>query len=757
MSGRCGLKAMAFVLAVTLAAPALNAAVPAAGPTLQDALQNLRRQGLDLVFSNALVRPGLRVPADLNTSGSLEAQAAALLEPFGLALRRADGGPLYVVRAERVVAPAPPVPPAVTRGAARPIEEMVVVSPRYRLVRDRHTRQQLDQRALEVMPSLGRDVLRAVNQLPGQASVGVSARSHMRGGNTDEVLYMVDGVQVIEPFHLDDFHALFSAINPALIESVDVYHAGFPAEYGSRISGVVDMNLAEAERRWQGGLSVDFVSAAAHAGGYAGDMQWLVSARRSTLDKILGSVEADYGRPKFHDELVRLAWEDGDSSLVLGWLYGNDELTLEDEGAGERARADYHNSTVWLRGDRSLGDTLDVDATASMIRVDNDREGVLDEPVDAVGLLDERREFSVYRLQSALHWQAAPTWALDTGLEAQWQEGDFRVLMNSRYGELGIPLQPGPSLEREVTTQRDGGLLTAFVSARQQLGDHARVEYGLRYDLQDNDPVHDRQISPRLQLSLELGAWHTFVDVGRYTQHQNLYELQLDDGLLELQAPQLADQLSAGTDWALTDALHARLEGYWRTVRHPRSRFENLYNRWVLLPELHADRVQIDPERAHTYGGELALDYQPNERLRWSLSVGLARAEERIGGEWRRRPWEQRRTVRGGLDWRPGYWQLGVIASYHSGWPTTSRQTEPLESPQQLYDRRLPDYFSLDLHAARRFEFDGSALEIYLDLSNATGADNVGGYRYKPDGPTLERHARRLLPAVPVLGVDWTW
>ncbi len=770
MPDRRGLEAVYLTLFLVLTGLSLavnpagtaTASAAAGGRSLEQALEALQTAGLKLVFSNTLVRPDYRVAAEPDPHAPLSAQAAALLEPFGLSLERAGPDLWYVVRTRPPPAPQPAAPePAAP--APRPdqgpiLEEVVVSSPRYRLERNTHDRQQLDARDLEDVPSTGRDLLRAVNQLPGQASLGVSARSHMRGGDSNEVLYLVDGVQVIQPFHMEDFHALFSSINPALVDAVNVYHAGFPADFGTRLSGVVDMELTEPDRPLEGKLDASFIDAAGLVEGASGNSRWLVSARRSTLEYLLDHVAQNYGRPRFSDGLARFAWDGENADLVVGALYSSDELVLEDPGGGETATADYDDFTGWARVTRSLGQRLDLELAGSYTAIDNQRQGRLDAPADAIGSLQEQRSFSVAAYRSALRWRPSERWLLHVGVEGQRQSGDFQVSMASRYGILGRPLQPSDTLMRDFTADRAGTLLGAFVSAQQKLTDAVTVEYGWRCDLQDLDPVHDRQTSPRVQVTYDGGgAWRAFLNVGRYAQHQNLYELQLDDGLVELSAPQLSDQVSAGAQWQIDPSWRVRVEGYWRSIDDPWPRFENLYNAWVLLPELHADRVNVVPERARTYGGEGMLEYRPDDALTVSLSVGLARAEERLDGHWQPRPWEQRRTLRGSLDWRPGNWRLGIAATFHSGWPTTTLISQPLTDTARLYDATLRDYFSLDVHVARHIPLPASALEIYFDLGNATSAENVGGYRYGLEDAALVREERRLLPAVPVLGMSWSW
>ena len=750
-----GFRALVFSALLAAAASSAAQSPPDAAPerSLRDALNALREAGLELVFSDALVIADFRTALPVDPEGDLHEQAVRLLRPFGLGLSRASTGLWYVVRdpagPPAALAPAEPSPDALPV-----LETLVVSAPRYRLVRGPRERRGLDHETLHTLPALGRDAMRAVSLLPGQASVGVSARHHMRGGDTNEVLYLLDGVEWIEPFHLSDFQGIFSAINPTLVDTVDVYHAGFPVPYGSRLSGIVDVGLVEAERPLQGRLDVDLVSASAQAAGYAGNVSWLASVRRSLIDEVFHLLDEDYGEPAFLDGLIRVRWEDGRSAWTWGLFNGSDELTLDDPAAGESAQADYHNTMTWLRGEHWLSDGLSTEVTMSYTDVDNARDGTLDDDVDAVGTLSETRAFQVVAGEAAMRWQPGTSWVLQFGTQASWQRGVFDVDMAADFGVLGDGLQTGP-LRRTVEAERDGTLYGVFASVGFAPADRLQVEAGLRYDMQDIDPVHDAEWSPRLRLRYRSTAgWTAFLDAGRYTQYQNLYELQLDDGLLELNPPQYGNQLSVGLDVPWHDTWHFGVEAYGRLVRDPWQRFDNLYNPWVLLPELHADRVRATPERARAYGVEVSLGYEPDGGLRWSLSYAAARSRERVDGRWRSRPWEQSSTGRITAAWQPGPWDFGVALTYHSGWPTTALVAGPDDA---FYGERLPDYASLDLHVARRFEFPRSELQVYLDVGNVTGADNVGGYRYESDDGRLDREARRLLPRLPVIGLSWSW
>jgi len=751
-----------FALALVAASP-MAAATESDGQAqgsdipLSEALEALRLQGMNLIFSNALVLPRYKVRPPTDATLSPEARAIAMLKPFGLGLEKIEPDTFYVVALSADGPPQEVVEDADV-DPRRLIEQVLVSSSRYRLVRELQEQRRLEQQDLHAIPSVGRDLLRAINQLPGQATSGVSARNYIRGGNSDEVLYLVDGVELIEPFHLGDFQALFTAVNPGLVDAVNIYSAGFPVDYGSRLSGVIDMEIQPATRPISGLVDVNLISAAASVQGYRNDIEWLASFRRSIVDEVFDGLKRDYGRPVFDDEMVRLAWAGESASWTLGALASSDELTLNDDVAGEAAEADHHNLVVWLRGDYSPGDRLLLALTTSFSRVENQRSGTLVDPVDALGSLDESSEFWVITAKPSVTWRLNDRWRLHAGVEGQFQDANFEFDLVSHYGPLGVPIQPQDPLQRSVSAERDGFLVAGFLSLQQFVDDRLQVEYGIRYDAQDMDPVHDHQLSPRLQVNYQATPdLSLFANLGRYAQHENLYELQLDNGLLELSVPQIADQLSIGLGWTAHASLELRLEGYLRTVDDPRPRFENLYNPWVLLPELHADRFGLMPDKARARGVELSLRYEPSRTLSWNAALAYAKSEERLLGDWRSRPWDQRYSAHAGLDWRPDRWQISLNGTWHGGWPNTSLLTAPPTTGRRLYDQRLKDYLSLDLRLARRFEIARSTIDVYLDLTNATSYNNVGGYRYELDDAVLVPDERRLLPTIPALGFTWTW
>ncbi|MFH0990040.1 MAG: TonB-dependent receptor [bacterium] len=98
----------------------------------------------------------------------------------------------------------------------------------------------LSPKFISSLPSIGQvDVFRTLQLLPGiNASSSGSSELYVRGGKPDQNLILFDGMTI---YHVDHFFGFFSAFNADAIKDIQVYKGGFPAEYGGRISSVVNL------------------------------------------------------------------------------------------------------------------------------------------------------------------------------------------------------------------------------------------------------------------------------------------------------------------------------------------------------------------------------------------------------------------------------------------------------------------------------------------------------------------------------------
>jgi hypothetical protein len=127
-----------------------------------------------------------------------------------------------------------------------PLKEVVVESDRdQKVIGLQMGTEKLDIKTIKQMPSvLGEvDVLKIVLTLPGVQSVGEgSSGVNIRGGATNQNLILYNDAVVYNPSHLFGF---FSAFNPDILKSVELYKSGINAEYGGRLSAVLDVVTKE--------------------------------------------------------------------------------------------------------------------------------------------------------------------------------------------------------------------------------------------------------------------------------------------------------------------------------------------------------------------------------------------------------------------------------------------------------------------------------------------------------------------------------
>src|SRR5262245_28975657 len=97
------------------------------------------------------------------------------------------------------------------------------------------------------LPAVGdRDIVRAASLLPGVAARNdFSAGLNVRGGDADQNLVMLDGIPIYNPFHLGGLFGTF--IDPA-VRDIDVFTGEFPAQFGGRLSSLLDVRSAADSR-----------------------------------------------------------------------------------------------------------------------------------------------------------------------------------------------------------------------------------------------------------------------------------------------------------------------------------------------------------------------------------------------------------------------------------------------------------------------------------------------------------------------------
>ncbi len=110
------------------------------------------------------------------------------------------------------------------------------------------------------IPSTGEvDVFRSLQLLPGiNASNEISSGLSVRGGTTNQNLVLFDGFTV---YHVDHFFGYFSAFNPFAIKTMRIFKSGYGAEYGGRVSSIIDITGKDGNRHnTSGSLALNLLS-----------------------------------------------------------------------------------------------------------------------------------------------------------------------------------------------------------------------------------------------------------------------------------------------------------------------------------------------------------------------------------------------------------------------------------------------------------------------------------------------------------------
>lgn len=169
------------------------------------------------------------------------------------------------------------------------INEIVVQSnsARERFASTNTSVENIDARVAEVLPALfGEvDIIKTLQLKPGISSGSEGSSSlFVRGGNGDQNLVMFDGVTIYNPSHLFGF---FSTFNNDALSSVEVYKGGFPAEYGGRLSSVIDVESKKpGSNKISGTGGIGLISSRLTLEGplISKNVQFLISGRRTYID-----------------------------------------------------------------------------------------------------------------------------------------------------------------------------------------------------------------------------------------------------------------------------------------------------------------------------------------------------------------------------------------------------------------------------------------------------------------------------------------
>ena len=195
------------------------------------------------------------------------------------------------------------------------------------------------------------DVLRIIMTLPGVKSAGeISSGFNVRGGATDQNLILFNEGTVFMPNHM---FGLFSALNPDMVENMELYKSIIPAKYGGRISSVLEINAKEGNKKAiQGTASIGLLTSGVAIDGplFNGKGSFIAGGRTTYSDWMLKMIpdDSEYknGTAGFYDLNAALNYHFNErNNLYVSGYYSRDRFNFSN--ANEYSYQNANFSAKW--------------------------------------------------------------------------------------------------------------------------------------------------------------------------------------------------------------------------------------------------------------------------------------------------------------------------------------------------------------------------------------------------------------------------
>lgn len=208
------------------------------------------------------------------------------------------------------------------------------------------------------------DVVRSIQLLPGVASVGEGATGfNVRGGGVGQNLVLLDEAPVYNSSHLFGF---FSVFNPDAVKDVKLIKGGIPAEYGGRLSSILDVRMKEGNTKKftaEGGVGLIFSRLTLSAPINEGKGSFIVAGRRSYADILAQPFlndDLEGSKFYFYDLTLKGNYSLGTKDRIyLSSYFGRDVFD-----ASEIFSSNWGNGTATIRWNHLFNDRIFSNLTA---------------------------------------------------------------------------------------------------------------------------------------------------------------------------------------------------------------------------------------------------------------------------------------------------------------------------------------------------------------------------------------------------------
>ncbi len=587
-----------------------------------------------------------------------------------------------------------------------------------------------------------KDLIKTLQLLPGVKSAGDGQSGFtVRGGNIDQNLILLDDAPVYNTSHLLGF---FSTFNSEAIKDVTLYKGTAPAQYGGRISSVVDIRMKEGNNQKfavSGGIGV--ISSKLNIEGpiQKGKSSFLISGRRTYADLFLKLTEDFKDNILYFYDLntkFNYKFSEKDQIFVSGY-FGRDVLGLKDKFG-----IDWGNITATVRYNHLFNGKLF--SNTSLIYSNYDYDIEIQNNTDPFSILSQIQDFNVKQ-----EFQFFPN------NNNKWKFGINMIYHTNNPGEI-----VGFSGIKEQVDKKDGLETAIYASNDWKVNDKLKINYGLRlsnfavlgdsdyYELDKNMKVIDTitgggviknylNIEPRLSLNYKLNNTSSLkFAYTRNTQNLHLISNSVTTSPADKWVmsnnnikPEIGDQLSLGYVKNFNNnAYEFSAETYYKWMKNQIDYIDGANERDPII-----DRQLLYGD-GRAYGIELLLKKNRGKFTGW-LGYTLSKSEKQINGinnnDWyaarQDRPhdisvvgmYEINKRLNVSAVWT---YQTGNAVTFPSGKYEIGGETIWLYTERNGY--RMAAYHRLDLGMNYILKkTDKYSSELSLSLYNAYGRENA--------------------------------
>jgi outer membrane receptor for ferrienterochelin and colicin len=548
------------------------------------------------------------------------------------------------------------------------------------------------------------DVIKTIQTLPGVITIGEgTAGFFVRGGNIDQNLIMQDGAILSNASHALGF---FSIFNPDLISQAQLFKGHIPAQYGGRLSSVLDVQLKGNDytnTTMSGGIGTVISKVALETPVVKEKVSLLAGGRISYADWLLPVVkipEIKESEAFFYDFNVKLSAKISDRGTVsAGYFQSFDQVDFQGEAGFEWSVKNA--SLAWTQ---DIGETLESDFEASMGTTNNlnfDPSGL------SITQLENGLDFFKLKENLSLSWKDHQT--IIGGEWIYYQPQDERLTATGSQ-----------NIEEQVS--RDAGKeLGLYISDAWNVSDNLAISVGLRTSLftveeheENTQSTSYTNFEPRVSFRYTL-ANSSALKASYHRMSQYVHLLSNTTGVLPVDQwvtsnstikPSISNNISIGYFRNFTDdTWESSIEVFYRQM-DDLIEFRDFAD--LVLNDQIEDEIIQGEGKAH--GVELFLKRNKG-RLKGNLSYTFSRTFIKVPldaqesePDWIPTRFDRPHVVNLVLDWTVNRRsRFGLVFNYASGRPITAPvSTYNLGSVVVPHygdrnDYRIPNYHRLDL------------------------------------------------------------